>query len=132
MTITATQLRADFPEFSDTTKYADATINFWLSVAVITLSESRWGTLLPVGTELFVAHHLVTQALASEDSDVGITPGEVVGPTTAKAVDKVSISMDASAVALEDAGFWNSSLYGIRFMQFARMIGAGGIQLGGC
>lgn len=132
MSITATQLRTDFPEFADTTTYPDTTMEFWLSVAVITLPEDRWTTLLNVGTELFVAHHLVLAAQAADDVAVGVTPGDVTGPATSKAVDKVSVSYDAGNVSLTDGGFWNMTSYGIRFLQLARMIGAGPVQLGNC
>ena len=132
MTITAAQLRQDFPEFSDATTYPDPAIAFWLGVAVITLPADRWDTLLDVGTELFVAHHLVLAAQAAEDVAVGATPGEVTGPASAKAVDKVSVSYDTAAYALDNGGFWNMSSYGIQFLQMARMIGAGPIQLGNC
>jgi hypothetical protein len=132
MTITATQLRTDFPEFADTATYPDATVAFWLSVAAITLPADRWDTLLNVGTELFTAHHLVLAAQAAEDVAAGATPGEVTGPATAKAVDKVSFSQDAASVSLENGGFWNMTTYGIRFLQLARMIGAGPVQLGHC
>lgn len=132
MTITAAQLRQDFPEFADAATYPDSAVAFWLSVAVITLPADRWTTLLDVGTELFVAHHLVLAAQAAEDVAAGATPGEVTGPATAKAVDKVSVSYDVGNVSLENGGFWNMSAYGIRFLQMARMIGAGPVQLGNC
>lgn len=127
-----TQLRQDFPEFTDATLYPDSSISFWLGVAAISLPECRWGAWWNLGQELFAAHHLVLSAQASEDASLGNTPGEVTGPTTGKSVDKVSVSTDASAVALEDGGFWNMTRYGIQLLQFARMCGSGGIQFGGC
>jgi hypothetical protein len=132
MTITAAQLRQDFPEFASAETYPDPAIAFWLNVAVITLPADRWDTLLPVGTELFVAHHLVLAAQAADDVAIGATPGDVTGPVTSKAVDKVSVSYDVGNVSLENGGFWNLSTYGIRFLQLARMIGAGPVQLGNC
>lgn len=132
MSITVAQLRTDFPEFADGSVYPDPTVNFWLGVAAITLPADRWDTLLGIGTELFTAHHLVVSAGAAEDNAIGSTPGEVTGPTASKSVDKVSVSYDTGALALENGGFWNLSVYGIQFLQFARMVGAGGIQLGGC
>jgi hypothetical protein len=132
MTVTATQLRQDFPEFSDTTVYPDSAVNLWLGVAAVSLPEDRWGAWWVLGQELFAAHHLVLAAQASQDAADGSTPGEVTGPTTAKAVDKVSVGYDAGAVTLTDGGFWNMTRYGVQFLQFARMVGAGGIQFGGC
>lgn len=127
----ATQFRTDFPEFTDATTYPDSSVNFWLNVASISLPECRWGAWWGLGQELFTAHHLVLAAQAVDDASLGITPGGVDGPATAKAVDKVSVSMDASAVTLEDGGFWNMTRYGIQLLQFARMVGTGGIQFGG-
>lgn len=127
-----TQFRTDFPEFTDATMYPDGSVTFWLNVASISLPEARWGAWWSLGQELFVAHHLVLAARAVNDASLGITPGEVDGPATAKSVDKVSVSKDASAVTLEDGGFWNMTRYGIQLLQFARMCGTGGMQFGGC
>ncbi|MET3654085.1 DUF4054 domain-containing protein [Dyella japonica] len=128
MTVTADQLRTDFPEFADTTAYPDSGVNLWLGLAAVTLPEDLWGAWWVIGQELFACHHLVLAAQASEDVADGNTPGEVTGATSAKAVDKVSVSYDPSTVSLTDGGFWNMSRYGIQFLQFARMIGAGGRQ----
>lgn len=125
----APTFRTDFPEFANTTSYPDAQINFYLNLAVIRLPECRWETLLPFGIELFIAHNLVLKRQAALATAVGGVPGAVSGPITSKAVDKVSYSMDASLVSLTDGGFWNMSSYGIEFLQLARMIGAGPIQL---
>ena len=127
-----TQFRTDFPEFANTTMYPDAVINFEIGIATQMLNATRWGTMLNTGIELWVAHNLVLAAQAAEDSALGNTPGEVPGPTTAKGVDKVSVSYDAQSVTLDDAGYWNLTRYGIRFWQMARMMGAGGIQLAMC
>lgn len=126
----AAQLRADFPEFANITTFPDASVNFWLSVAVLSLDPLRWDTMLDVGTELFVAHHLALSAREAETVAAGGIPGAVKGIVTNKAVDKVSVGMDASSVSLTDGGFWNMTTYGIQFLQLARMIGAGGIQVG--
>lgn len=128
MTITATQLRTDFPEFQDTATYPDATVNFWLGVAAGSLDEFRWGSWWNLGQELFTAHNIVLAANSADDASLGITPGEVDGPATAKSVDKVSVSKDVASVTLENGGFWNMTRYGIQLLQFARMIGSGGLQ----
>lgn len=132
MTIPASQLRADFPEFTDAAAYPDSAVNMWLGIAAVTLPEDTWGAWWVLGQELFACHHLVLASQAMQDVADGNTPGEVTGATSAKAVDKVSVSFDSSAVTLTDGGFWNMSRYGIQFLQFARMIGAGGVQFGGC
>jgi len=127
--ITPSQLRQDFPEFQDAAKYSDAAISFWATVASVSLPECRWGAWWSLGQELFIAHNLVLATRNQEDEASGATAGDVSGPATAKAVDKVSVSQDASAVTLENGAFWNMTSYGIQLLQFARMVGAGGIQL---
>ena len=128
--ITSAQFRIDFPEFANTATYPDVGVSFWITVATRMLPSLRWQDNLDYGTELFVAHHLVLAARDQAASAAGGIPGEVKGPTASKSVDKVSVSYDAGAVALTDAGFWNLTSYGIRFLTLGRYVGAGGIQLG--
>lgn len=125
----AAQFRTDFPEFSDTSKYTDSAINMWLTVAGLSLPSDRWGSLLDLGTELFIAHHLVIGARDQAASTNGGVPGAVQGPVASKSVDKVSVSYDTGATTIEKGDFWNSTTYGIRFLRMAHMAGAGGIQL---
>lgn len=129
MSVDADQFRTDFPEFADTTQYPDAVVNLWLSVGVLSLPVDRWDTLYNIGLELFTAHHLTIASKNTGAASAGGVPGSVQGPIASKSVDKVSVSYDAGAVSLTDGGFWNMTSYGIQFLQMARMIGAGGIQL---
>jgi len=125
----AAQFRTDFPEFSDTTKYPDSAVNLWLSLGEKTLAPDRWCDYLDLGLELFIAHNLAIAAGNQLTEMVGGTAGQVKGPLTSKSVDKVSAGYDTGAVALQDGGFFNLSTYGIRYLQLARMVGTGGIQL---
>jgi len=125
----AAQFRADFPEFADTTKYPDSAVNLWLTLGANLLPEDRWCDLLDLGLELFAAHNLAIAAGNQLAASVGGAPGQVKGPTTSKSVDKVSVGYDSGAVALTDGGFYNLTTYGIQLLQFARMVGMGGIQL---
>ncbi|CAM2295246.1 DUF4054 domain-containing protein [Ralstonia mannitolilytica] len=127
--MTPADFRATFPEFSDTTKYPDASIEFWMGIAVSLVNPDRWGVLTDQGVSLVTAHHLVMGQRDQAAAAVGGAPGEVKGPTASKSVDKVSVSYDTGAVALSDAGFWNLTTYGVRFMTIARAMGAGGMQL---
>jgi hypothetical protein len=121
--------RADFPEFSDTNQYSDASISFWLNISLELVNGTRWGELADLGVGLATAHQVVIANNDQATSSNGGTPGLVTGPVVSKAVDRVSKSMDTSAVTLTDAGFWNMTTYGIRFLQLARMFGAGPVQL---
>lgn len=133
MTVTAAQLRTDFPEFADTTLYPDSGINFWLNIAGNMLNASRFGNLLDVGTELFTAHNIVLERQAQAAALNGAPPGIQQGPISSKGVDKVSISYDTQAAIELEAGHWNLTVYGTRFIKLARMFGAGPVQIGaGC
>jgi len=125
----AARFRTDFPEFSDTTNYPDSAVNLWLNLGEKTLAPDRWCDYLDLGLELFIAHNLAIAAGNQLAAAVGGAPGQVKGPLTSKSVDKVSAGYDSGAVALQDGGFFNLTTYGIRYLQLARMVGTGGIQL---
>lgn len=129
MAVTPAQLRADFIEFASTANYPDATINFWLTVAGKLLRPTVWTDMLDTATELFVCHQLVLARRNVATAATGGVPGQLTGSLSAKAVDKVSASYDASGIKLTDGGYWNLTTYGVQFLQLARMFGAGGVQL---
>ena len=135
--MTPTIFRQTFPAFADPGKFPDLQLNYWITVANNFLNGSadscngdRWGVNLDYGIGLFMAHHLSLDARDAVTVAAGGIPGELVGPASAKAVDKVSKSMDTHAVTFEDEPFWNLTRYGIQFLTIARMVGAGGVQLG--
>jgi Protein of unknown function (DUF4054) len=131
--ITPTDFRGNFPEFADATQYPDPTVSFWIGIAYAMLNPQRWGTMLDFGVQLFVAHNLVFEVVAVAEAGNGAPPGQTVGAVSAKAVDGVSINYDVAAGVETDAGHWNTSNYGTRFIRFARMFGAGPLQVGiGC
>jgi hypothetical protein len=123
--------RADFPEFSDTTKYTSSEFSLWNMVAESLLGPAalRWDVLFDRGCELVIAHHLAIAARNQQAAAAGGIPGEVVGPASAKSVDKVSVSRDVGAVTTEGGAFWNMTSYGVQFMTYVRLMGAGPIQL---
>lgn len=115
--------------FADVSLYPSAQFNFYLNMGKKLLPESRWDDLLDEGLTFYIAHYLTLYERSMLASDVGGDVGKVVGNETSKSVDSVSKSMDVSSVSLTDAGHWNQTTFGIQFLQLARMIGAGGIQL---
>ncbi|MBU9403994.1 DUF4054 domain-containing protein [Burkholderia multivorans] len=123
------QFRQSFPEFNDTTTYPDAFVQFWMTVAVSLVNADRWGDLTDMGIALVTAHHLALAVKDQKMAAVGGVPGQVSGPQSSKAVDKVSASYDTAAVAIKDGGFWNATMYGVRYLSLAMMMGAGGMQL---
>ncbi|KVH04117.1 hypothetical protein WS84_17380 [Burkholderia anthina] len=123
------QFRQSFPEFNDTTTYPDPLVQFWMTVAVSLVNAERWGELTDLGVALVTAHHLALALKDQKTAAVGGVPGQVTGPQSSKAVDKVSASYDTAAVAIKDGGFWNATMYGVRYLSLAQMMGSGGIQL---
>lgn len=111
-----------FPEFADATLYPTARITFWLGVASNQINPVRWAALADQGQALLTAHYLVIDRRNTK------TPGAVSGVVTSKSVDGVSVSMDAGAVTMDQAGHYNQSNYGIQYWQLAQMMGAGGLQ----
>lgn len=127
---TVSDFRTAFPQFSDTTRYPDAQIQFRLNLADVLLSEKITGKdLFPYFVELFVAHYMVLWAADSRAMATGGSGGASGGVASSKSVDKVSVSYDTGATLNPDAGFWNYTRYGAEFWQLIMMFGAGGIQL---
>lgn len=129
MAVTASTFRAAFPEFADTETYPDEMVDLWITAANRLMSADRWASLLDLGTQLFIAHNLVLGARdrkAAANGGVGGTSGGVVA---SKSVDKVSVSYDTGAGTISGGGAWNLTTYGVRYLQLARMVGAGGMQI---
>jgi hypothetical protein len=124
-----TEFRSTFPEFAPDDLYSDGQVNLWLTFALQMANEQRWGTLYSLGVYLVTAHNLYLSARDQATAEAGGVPGEVTGSVSSKAVDKVSVSYDTGAVAMEKAGDWALSTYGIRYLRMARLMGAGGLQL---
>lgn len=130
MTVTADSFRTALPEFTDANRYPDSGIDFWLGIATLQLNAARWSTMLDHGTMMFVAHQLALEAKAQATAANGGIPGGDVGPVNNKSVDKVSVGYDSQAGIELEAGHWNLSVYGTRFIKLARMMGAGPLQVG--
>ena len=128
---TPEQFRATFPQFADETKYPTPMIQARLNLADAMLSESRFGVdIFPYIVGLYVAHYMYLYAADMRGMAVGTAGGVNSGIQTAKSVDKVSASYDASATLDPNAGFWNNSRYGSEFWEYLMMFGAGAVQLG--
>jgi hypothetical protein len=123
---TIAQFRSDFPEFASSTKYTDATITFWAGIADKLLNVERWDDLLLYGTELFIAHNLVSSVLNVADEAAGDTAGMSSAPYASESAGGVSASFDNSSILVEGAGDFNSTNYGRRFMELAKIVGMGG------
>ena len=128
---TVAQFRETFPQFSNETTYPNASIQARLALADALMNESRFGAdVFPYVVCLFVAHYTALNAADSRSAAVGGAGGANSGVMTAKSVDKVSASYDASNTLNADAGFWNNTRYGSEFWEYLMLFGAGAIQLG--
>lgn len=136
---TAEQFLADFPKF-DTSNVQDSAavqfgpdaIQYWLNFAALTINQGRLGSLYYTAVELFCAHNLALEAWAEQGGNQTI-PGIAKGAIAATASGDVSISYNNMTVYEPDAGHWNYTVYGQRFIKLVRLLCAGPLQVtGGC
>lgn len=141
MAITATSFRVDLPEFGSIPTYPTSVINYYIALAGLMLSPTRFGApttavsnpptgMYDMAMEMFVAHHLAIEKQAMDAARTGATPGITTGPVSSKSVGPVSISYASGDVVSKDAGFWNQTVYGLRFWRLIQIFGAGPIQVG--
>lgn len=131
----AVQFFKDFPEFapsdpSQSGKF-DAYVAFWMNVATLAVNPNRWRSFTDLGIELFTAHNIVLEATAQEEVNLGGVPGLSKGVIAGNAAHDLSVAYDTASVLEPNAGHWNYTVYGKRFIRFSNMAGMGPIQLGG-
>lgn len=144
MTVSEAGFRANFPAFVNVTTFPSDSVNFWLSVAALMLPITRWGasavapapaggpitSMLDLGMMLFAAHNLILEAQAAKaaagSGGKGI-PGMSTGPVSSKTIGPVSQSYDSQAGIELEAGHWNLTVYGTRFVRLAMMVGSASI-----
>jgi hypothetical protein len=129
VTVTLDQFTANFPEFADVSVYPASAFAFWYGIAGQLLDADRWGTMLDVGAQLYVAHNLVLEARAQATAAFGGVPGETTGPLSGKTVDKLSATYAVAEAVEEGGGNFNLTVYGVRFFALVMMFGSGGMQL---
>lgn len=135
--------RQNFPEFGSVSAYPANAIQLYIGLGVLMLNTRRWGTgsataqvpsttLYDYGLALFVAHNLVLEQQAAKKAAAGGLPGLNTGAISSEAVGSVSRSYDAASGLEENAGHWNLTTYGTRFINMSRMFGVGPLQVSGC
>jgi hypothetical protein len=133
------QFTSDFPEFASANQGQFA---MWANVASFMLTPA-WGapagpgqpnTQYDYGSELFIAHNLAIGMLNQQAAAKGGVPGMSGGVISGTTAGPLSVTYDASAGIEPDAGHWNLTNYGTRFIQMAMLIGAQPTQVspGGC
>lgn len=129
--ITVADFRGMFPEFSDSSVYLDEIVLPWLTLATGLLDPNRWGSMYNMGIALFTAHELALGQQAAITASRGGVPGLYVGMMTSKSINGVAVSYSPGLAALKDAGDFNLTTYGMRFIRFAWMFGSGGVMIVG-
>lgn len=124
MAVDSHRIRLLYPAFGDLVAYPPDTIDALIAQALARLDPNRWGGLLDEGVSLFVAHRLAVVG------PVGGSGGAGSGaPVSSKSVGGVSVAYNWEAGALERGGGYNLTGYGREFLQLARMVGMGVVQL---
>lgn len=132
MAVTYSTFVGVFTEFADATAYPQSTVDFWMGQAAFQLNANRLRNSYDLAVMLFTAHNLVLGKRNSQAASAGGAPGQVTGPQTSKAVDKVSVSYDTGAVSYPGAGEWNATSYGQRLYRLLRAAGAGPLYVTPC
>jgi len=130
MAFTVAAFRQAFPAFANATTYPEPQVQFWADLAAKLQNSERWGDLFDTGVQLFVAHQLVLEYQSNKAGPLGQKPGQIEGAVNSASVDKVSYGRDASSVMELDAGHWNLTTYGLRYIRLLKMLGAGPVQVG--
>lgn len=130
--LTASQFRQIMPAFNDSSIYSDAALNFYLKIAAASLDPNRWQDWLPMGMALWTAHFLSLDARENAVAAKGGIPGQAsIGILSSKSIGGVSAGYNTSVGAEKDAGMWNLTTFGMRFIHLARLVGMGGVQITG-
>lgn len=128
--MTIEQFRQAMPAFSDSAVFDDPSVQFWLDAADKLLSAERWGDLLSLGRNLFVAHYVTVDALMAKEAGMGGIGGLRGGAITSEGGDSVNVSFDVAGAAEVGAGHWNQTVWGKRYIRLAWLVGAGPVHVG--
>jgi hypothetical protein len=112
MTVTYESFLIGFPEFSNTTTYPQATVQFWIDQGAAQLSPKVFGSQIDMAVMLFAAHSSVLAAQRAKASAGGGIAGASGGIVASKAVADVSVSYDTTLTAIDGAGPYNATSYG--------------------
>lgn len=142
--ISVGQFRINFPAFTDTKRFTDAEVQYWINQAYSppnstpAINQYRWGQFYELGLQLWVAHNLAVQDMMYQRAGMpGMGPGGTYvsmpltgsGVASSKSVDGVSLSYDNQIGMEHDAGWWGSTPWGNQFLYYLRMAGSAPIQL---
>ena len=119
MTVSVSDFKTRFPEFSDNTEYPDARVQFFIddTELYIGTDEPRWGGKYDTA-QTYLAAHLLSLGTSSEASGgVGGGVGASAGPIISKSAGGVSVNRASSNKTYSDEdGFYMNTAYGQRFI----------------
>lgn len=98
-----------FPEFES---YGQGRCEYFLSQAINSIPDGRFGKETDYGRMLFAAHHLTILG-SGEDTSAKAT--ELKRPIASKAVGSANVSYDTGTGTDAEAGEWNLTKYGRLF-----------------
>jgi hypothetical protein len=129
VTFDINMFRAQFPEFANKVLYPDTMLNTWATLASSLVSQALWKNTWQTGVSLYVAHELVMASQNVKTAAAGGATGTFGGVANNKGVGGATVGYDSQANSEKDAGYWNLTNYGKRFIRLARIFGAGCVQL---
>ena len=129
--VTSDSFRATFPEFANADVYPDARVSFWLNLAVKLTESRRWDEsgFRDEAVCFVTAPHLTlaTQAAESGDGGAGLAAGAKTSESQSVGGASYSDGYDGSAYA--GAGQYAATAYGRQYLDLARLVGMGGVQM---
>jgi hypothetical protein len=142
--LTVGQFRIDYPAFTDTVRFPDAEIQYYINTACsppnssYALNPCRWGQFFSLGLNLWVAHNLAVADMMVQRAGppgsgtggrYGYTPLIGSGVASSRSVNGVSVSYDMSLGIERDAGWWGLTPWGNQFLYYLRMAGSAPVHL---
>jgi hypothetical protein len=106
--------------------------NFWGPASLT--ADYPPTTVADIATQMWVAHQVVLEKQALAAAATGGDPGTKIGIISNKSVNGASMGFDVGTIAggkmQENAGYYNQTVYGMRFYRLMKLRGAGPIQIG--
>lgn len=126
-TLDITAFRAMFPAFADATKYPDATIQMWWTMATAYIYD--YDNCVIDGPQLSLALNLMTAHLA--DSFTKINNGQQVVVLTGATEGTVNVSMQPPPAKTGWQWWLSTSPYGVQLWALLQTLVVGGFTIGG-
>lgn len=126
MSASSDNLRVKYPEFADTTEWADATIDIFLGWAAAELDAETWGCHFEAGSYALAAHMMAIakRSKAAQGSSIGGASGGISSLKTGdEQISYFAPSMPSSSTADDTA--LGSTMYGLEYLRLRERVVAG-------